>query len=69
MYYEGKGVEKNLQQAYYWLALAGQQGDDLAQEQLPKVKAGMTADDIKEAENQAKAWMAKAKKVWNPNPK
>jgi TPR repeat protein len=69
MYYEGKGVEKNLQQAYYWLAVAGQQGDDVAQEQLKKVSAGMTADQIKDAENQAKEWMAKAKKTWNANIK
>ena len=58
-----------LVQAYYWLAVAGQQGDDVAQDQLKKVGAGMTSDQIKDAENQAKEWMAKAKKVWNPNPK
>jgi TPR repeat protein len=69
MYYEGKGVEKNLQQAYYWLAVAGQQGDDVAQEQLKKVSAGLTPGQIKDAENQAKEWMAKAKKTWNNDPK
>jgi TPR repeat protein len=69
MYYEGKGVEKNLQQAYYWLAVAGHQGDDVAQGQLKKVSAGMSSEQIKDAENQAKEWMAKAKKTWNSDAK
>ncbi len=65
MYYQGKGVEKNLQLAYYWLAVAAQQGDDDAPENLKMVAAGMSGDQIKEAEKQAKEWMAKAKKTWN----
>jgi hypothetical protein len=28
------------------------------------VAAGMSGDEIKDAEKQAKDWMAKAKKVW-----
>lgn len=64
MYWEGMGVEKDLRQAYYWLAVAAQQGDDTAPDDLKKVAAGMSGDQIKDAEKQARDWMAKAKKVW-----
>ncbi len=64
MYYEGKGVEKDLRQAYYWLAVAAQLGDDTVPDDMKRIAASMTADQIKDAETQAKEWMAKAKKVW-----
>jgi TPR repeat protein len=64
LYYEGKGVDKDLRWAYYWLTVAALQGDDIAQEHLKTVAAGMPREQIKEAETQAKDWMEKAKKGW-----
>jgi hypothetical protein len=49
--------------AYFWVKVAALQGDDLAQESLKKVRAGMTADQIQEAEEQAEEWMKRAKKL------
>jgi TPR repeat protein len=64
MYFEGKGVEKELRSAYYWLAVASEQGDEDARAQLRKVAANMSAAQITEAETRAKDWMKNAKKAW-----
>jgi hypothetical protein len=63
LYYEGNGVEKDSRWAYYWVKVAALQGDDKAEESLKKVSAGMSADQIREADRQATEWMAKAKKL------
>jgi TPR repeat protein len=63
LYYEGKGVAKDPVRAYFWVKVAALQGDDLAPESLKKVRAGMTADQIRQAEEQAEEWMKKAKKL------
>ena len=68
-YYLGKGAEQDFKQAAFWYEKLAKQGDDVAQEQLKMVSAGMTSEQIKDAENQAKDWMAKAKKTWNGNSK
>ena len=63
LYYEGQGVDKDARWAYYWIKVAALQGDDKAEESLKKVAAGMSADQIREADRQAAEWMAKAKKI------
>ena len=63
LYYEGKGVPKDARQAYYWVRVAALQGDTLAAETLPKISDGMTVAQIAEAEAQAAAWIASARKV------
>lgn len=63
LYHEGKGVPKDARQAYYWVRVAALQGDEVAADALPKLKEGMTAAQIAEAETQAAEWMRQAKKV------
>ena len=63
LYLEGKGVAKDPVRAYFWVKVAALQGDDLAQESLKKVAAGMSPEQIRLAEAQADEWMKRAKKV------
>ena len=63
LYYEGKGVAKDPLRAYFWVKVAALQGDDLAQESLKRVRAGMSADQVRQAEEQAEEWMKRAKKL------
>ena len=63
LYYEGKGVPRNPVQSYYWLKLAALHGDDLAPDMLAKVGAGLTADQLKDAETQAAEMFKKAQKA------
>lgn len=63
LYHEGKGVSKDARQAYYWVRVAALQGDTVAADTLPKISDGMTVAQIAEAEAQAAAWIASARKV------
>ena len=63
LYHEGTGVAKDPVRAYFWVKVAALQGDDLSQETLKKVAAGMSPDQIREAEAQAGEWMKRAKKL------
>ena len=63
LYFEGKGVARDLLRAYFWVKVAALQGDDLAQAALEKVAAGMSADQVRQAEAQANDWLKRAKKL------
>jgi uncharacterized protein len=63
LYHEGKGVAHDPVRAYYWVKVAALQGDELAQKMLEKIGAGMSAEQIRQAEAQADEWMGKARKV------
>jgi len=63
MFHEGRGVPKDSRWAYYWVKVAALQGDEKAQESLKRVAAGMSAEQIREAEEQAAEWMKRAKKL------
>ena len=63
LYYEGKGVERDPVRAYYWLKIATLQGDDVSQDALKLVGQGMSADQVRQADNQADEWMKKYKKI------
>lgn len=62
LYHEGKGVAHDPVRAYCWVKVASLQGDELAQETLRTLGAGMSAEQIRQAEAQADEWM-KAKKA------
>jgi len=64
LYHEGKGARRDPVRAYYWIAIAARQGDDMAQESLKTVAAGVTPEQIDMASEQVNAWFRKAKKVW-----
>src|SRR5688572_8212809 len=59
LFFEGRGVEKNLRRAYYWLAVAALQGDAAAREAVKKAAALMPADQVREADAEAKDWLKK----------
>lgn len=63
LYHEGKGVPRDPRLAYYWVRVAALQGDVVAADTLKKISAGMTTEQIAEAEAQAAAWVASARKV------
>ena len=63
LYHEGRGVEQDPRQAYFWVKVAALQGDDKAQDALKNVAAGMSPAHVREAEEQAAEWMAKAKSL------
>jgi len=63
LYHEGKGVTQDPVRAYYWIKVASLQGDELAQDTLKKIGAGMSPEQIRQAEAQADEWIRKMKKV------
>lgn len=62
LYHEGKGLERDPVRAYFWLKVATLQGDDVSQQALGIVGKGMSADQVRAAEDQADEWMKKMKK-------
>lgn len=63
LYHEGKGLERDPVQAYFWLKVATLQGDDVSQEALKTVGRAMSAEQLRQAEDQAGEWMKRMKKV------
>jgi TPR repeat protein len=61
--YEGKGVERDAVRAYYWLRLAELQGEETAREARGLVGRELNAEQIRDAESQAREWIRKYKKI------
>ncbi len=61
MYSQGRGVPKDSVQAYRWYTLAAGQGDDLAGKFKDHLEKSMTLDQLAEAQQLAREWMAKGK--------
>ncbi len=62
LYHEGKPTRDPVR-AYFWVKVAALQGDDVAQDSLKIVRAGMNSAQVTEAETQADEWMKKNKKM------
>ncbi|MBI1965225.1 MAG: sel1 repeat family protein [Betaproteobacteria bacterium] len=62
LYHEGKPARDPVR-AYFWVKVAALQGDDVAQDSLKIVRAGMSPAQVAEAETQAEEWMKKNKKM------
>jgi TPR repeat protein len=63
LYHEGKGLERDSVRAYFWLKVATLQGDDGSHEALKTVGGDMSAEQIRQAEDQAQEWMKRLKRV------
>jgi len=63
LFHDGKGVERDPVRAYFWVKVAALQGDDVSLESLKAVGQGMSAGQIRQAEDQADEWMRKNKKI------
>ena len=53
MHYSGDGVPENLTEGYAWFAIAGANGDEDSKVMLVAVKAGLTPDQLAEAQKRA----------------
>ena len=56
----GRGVPKDLQEAYKWFTLAARSGDPVAARRLEQVKARMEPAEIEAAERKLAAWRPSA---------
>ncbi|HEU0289695.1 MAG TPA: tetratricopeptide repeat protein [Burkholderiales bacterium] len=63
LYHEGKGVARDPVRAYFWVKVAALQGDDISLESLKAVGQGMSASQIRQAEDEAEEWMRRNKKL------
>ena len=63
LHYEGKGVERDPLRAYFWIKVAALQGDEVAQTTLTAVGSGMSADQIQQAEREAREWLKRNRKA------
>lgn len=63
LYYLGKGVDGDPVRAYFWVKVAALQGDEVAGKTVETVAKALTAEQIREADAQADAWMKKARNV------
>lgn len=62
MYSIGQGTKRDLVKAYKWYAIAADRGIDGAAENLDKVAAQMTEDQLAEAREDANDWLVWRKK-------
>jgi hypothetical protein len=60
-YLAGRGVAKDLQQAYFWLELAAVKGEDIAIKTRDLAAKEMSAEQIAEAKRLAREWKQKAR--------
>jgi TPR repeat protein len=63
LYHLGRGVDRDPARAYFWIRVAALQGDELAREFAPTLAANLTAAQLEQADSQANAWMAKARRL------
>lgn len=52
----GRGVEKDLVQAYKWVSLAASAGNETSADRLPEIESQMTPDQLAQAKALAKEW-------------
>ncbi len=56
MYYHGEGLEKNIEDAYFWIFLAAKESEPYAISSLAKLRTEMTKAEIQAVEKRAEAW-------------
>jgi localization factor PodJL len=56
----GRGVPKDLQEAYKWFALAARAGDPVSARRLEQIKARLEPAEIEAAERKLAAWQPSA---------
>ena len=60
LYENGRGVPKDLPEAYKWFALAARGGDQVAARRLEQVKAQLEPAELEAAERKLAAWRPRA---------
>lgn len=57
-YLQGKGVRKDLVQAYFWFELAARQGRGIARQLRDGIANTMTPEQVAEAKSLVRTWLA-----------
>jgi localization factor PodJL len=66
LYESGRGVQRNLQEAYLWFALAARSGDPAAARHLEQVAAQLDPLEVAAADEKLAAWRPVALKAASP---
>ncbi len=57
LYFEGRGIDVDFAQSYFWLSVSAYQGDQRAAALLAMVAAKLTRDQISASDDQARQWL------------
>lgn len=63
LYHEGKGTRRDPVSAYYWIAIAARQGDDMARKSLQTVTAGITREQKDATDKRVDEWFTRPSKT------
>jgi len=58
MFLEGKGALQDFSQGHMWLNIASSRGHDKARKQLEKITQRMSAEQVAEAQKEARLWVS-----------
>jgi hypothetical protein len=67
LYWGGRGVAKDLNQAYFWMVLARARGDQQNRDLAAIVASGMTRSQTASIEQQADLWLQQHMPTWKPS--
>ncbi len=67
LYWAGRGVAKNVNQAYFWTVLARARGDEQNKDLAAILASGMTRGQAAAIEQQADAWLQQHMPTWKPS--
>lgn len=66
LYWGGRGVPKDVQQAYFWTVLARARGDEENKDLAAILASGMTHSQAASIEQQADSWLQQHMATWKP---
>src|SRR5205823_881056 len=68
LYWGGRGVSKDLNQAYFWTLLARARGDKEAKDLAAILASGLTRNQAASIQQQADFWLQQHMPNWKPSP-
>jgi GAF domain-containing protein/PilZ domain-containing protein/Sel1 repeat-containing protein len=68
LYWGGRGVSKDLNQAYFWTLLARARGDREAKDLAAILASGLTRNQAASIQQQADSWLQQHMPNWKPSP-
>lgn len=66
LYWGGRGVAKDVNQAYFWTVLARARGDRESKDLAPILASGLTHSQAASIEQQANSWLQQRMATWKP---
>jgi TPR repeat protein len=67
LYWSGRGVAKDVNQAYFWTVLARARGDEQSRDLATILASGMTRSQSAAIEQQADVWLQQHMPTWKPS--